>query len=221
MALLKEVMVNGRIYEIYYFTGAVVDEKQWSETEVSGSGGGGYSVGNQTTPTYVDVRSKTTRHNQFILQGQDGHEQSFSFEDWGISCRKGSILTVMWAIPKGQKKGPYIAVYNHQMKEYFWGDDFAAMFFPGRVTLPLLGNISWWPVAAFFTTPFVWSLLLWSEGMGFAVGLLVAPFFSFFGVRMLVKSMARKKVEAYLTGDPDQLGDRLSTTKSEATPIEA
>ncbi|MFC7048748.1 hypothetical protein [Emcibacter nanhaiensis] len=221
MALLKEVTVNGRSYDIYYFTGTVVDEKQWSETEVTGSGGGGYNVGGQTVGNYVDVRSKTTRHNQFILQGRDGHEQSFTFEDWGITCRNGSVLTVMWAIPKGAKNGPYIAVYNHQMKEYFWGDDFAAMFYPGRVTLPLLGNTSWWPVAAFFATPFVWSVLLWSEGMGFAFGLLVAPFFSFFIVRMLAKAKARKILEGYLAGDPDQLRDRVIGTKGEAAVAEA
>ncbi len=219
MALLMDMDLNQRHYEIYYFTGSVVDEKQWAETEVSGSGGGGYSVGGQTTPVHMAVRSKTTRHNQVMLQDKDGHEKSFTFEDWDISCRKGNILTVLWAIPKGQKRGPYILVYNHAMKQFFWGDDFARMFLPGRVTLPLRGNSSWWPVAAFFATPLVWSLF-WPQGGMFALGLFIMPFVAFFAGRSLVRRMAQRKAAAYLDGDPDKLNHAIDETRAEAALLE-
>jgi len=85
MALFKEVTLNGRDYELCYFTGAVADEKKWSETEVSGSGGGGggYTAGGTgfSSPGYVDIKSKTKRFDQFILQNKEGKEQSFQFQD--------------------------------------------------------------------------------------------------------------------------------------------
>ena len=219
MALLKKLKVNGRSYEIHHYTGTVVDEKRWSETETTGSGGGGYSMGGgQTSPIYMDVRSKTTRFEKLILQNKEGKEKPFEFRDWGISCRNGNILTVLWAIPEGKKEGPYILVYNHNSDESYWDNDFTRMFYPGRVSFPFfVDNISWWPVAAFFATPFVWSIF-WPNGGAFAVGLLIAPFVSFFGVRFLIHKMAQQKATAFLNEDSGEL-KRAMVTEREGEPL--
>lgn len=230
MALLKEVTLNGRTYEIYYFTGAVADEKKWSETEVTGSGGGGggYTVGGTgfTSPGYMNIKSKTKRFDQIILQNKEGKEQSFEFQDWGISCRLGNTLTVLWAIPKGKEWGPYVLVYNHQSGDHYMGNELIKMFLPGRFTLPLLGrNMSWWPLAAIFIVPPVW-YAIWGmvapENFIFGWILLASPFLGFFGMRKVAEIQGRKKAEAYLNGGPDELMRTVEETRSEApVPAEA
>ncbi|MCG5536325.1 hypothetical protein [Ectothiorhodospira mobilis] len=225
MTLLKQARLNGRDYQLHYFTGTVVDEKKWSETEVTGSGGGGggYSVAGtgQTAPSYSSVTSRTTRHDQIILKNQEGQERSFSFQDWNIQCRKGNTLTVVWAIPAGRDKGPYVLAYNHETEQSFMDETLSRMFMPGRFTVPVLGgNSSWWPYAAILGAPLAWSLLWWilpgGGGMLFGLGLLLSPFAGFFGVRALARSLGQKKAEAYLHSDPLRMMDALRGTRGEA-----
>ena len=134
MSLLKKIIINQQQYEIYNFTGKVVSEKKWSETEVSGSGGGGSGYSGQgggsshTAP--VSITSKTTRHDQFMLQGLDGKEKSFSFENLDLACREGNTLSVLWGIKEGKNNGPYWFVYNHNSEEGFPTEDYKKVFEP-------------------------------------------------------------------------------------------
>lgn len=58
--MLKEAVINNRKYELYSFTGTVMSEKTWSETSVSGSGGGN---GGYVIPHY-EVLSKVERFKE-------------------------------------------------------------------------------------------------------------------------------------------------------------
>lgn len=231
MALLKTITLNGRRYGLHYFTGTVVDEKKWSETEVSGSGGGGegYTIGGTgyTAPTYTDIRSTTTRHDQIILQNSEGKEQSFSFQNWNLACRKGNIMSVLWAIPEGQQKGPYVLVYNHDSDtRELHEDEWAKIFQPGRFTLPLLGwNVSWWPLAAIPGTPIAWELL-WiilplNIGAFVDLGLFASPFVGAYITHKLTRSNGEKIAVNYLQRDPDGVMSALRESRQEATTTQA
>ncbi|MBV1915727.1 MAG: hypothetical protein KUG72_10105 [Pseudomonadales bacterium] len=126
MTLLKEIELNGKEFEIHHFLGVVVNEKKWSETAVSGGGGGGHGGHSRTAP----VVSKTTRHDQFILQNYEGKEKSFEFSDINLACREGNTLSVVWGIKKGKNEGPYWWVYNHNSEELFPTKAYSKIFEP-------------------------------------------------------------------------------------------
>lgn len=230
MTVLKKVNLNGRNYEIHYFTGTVVDEKKWSETEVSGSGGGGggYTVGGTgfNSPGFVDVRSSTRQYDQIILQNREGDEQSFRFQDWGIACRTGNVLTVLWAIAKNRKWGPYILAYNHESRDCFMDDELPNMLSPGRVTLPVTGwRLSLLPLAAIPAVPFafyaLWAIIVGQDSALFAAGMLASPFVGFYGTRKIVRNIGQKRADEYIEADPDGLMRALKETRDQASPAKA
>jgi hypothetical protein len=111
MALIQSVTVGDRIIALHAFTGEVVDEKKWSTTQVSG-GGGGYNVGSgQNNP--VTISSVSHTHDQFFLKNESGQEMAVEAVDAGLAIRKGHRVTVIWGIPPGADRGPYLAIYNH------------------------------------------------------------------------------------------------------------
>lgn len=120
---LTEFRVNGRSYRVHAFAGAVLDHKKRSVTEVSGSGGGGggYSYrgtgSSYTAP--IRIKSTTTTHDDVILQSEDGHEQAFQLLDFDLATRSSHTLTVVWAVGKGKKEGPYFAVFNHNTGSHY------------------------------------------------------------------------------------------------------
>ncbi|HET7624535.1 MAG TPA: hypothetical protein VFM25_04660 [Verrucomicrobiae bacterium] len=111
MALIQSVAVGNRVIDLYAFQGEVIDEKKWSSTHVSGSGGN-YNVGSgQINP--VTISSSTATHDQFFLRGEDGQEMAVELVNSGLALRKGHRISVAWGIIKGNERGQYIAAYNH------------------------------------------------------------------------------------------------------------
>jgi len=206
MALLKEATINNKDWGLNYFTGTVVQEKKWTETKISG---GGQTNG----PIPDEIRTKNTRYDQIILKNTDGKERSFEFQEMDIACREGNVVTVIWAIPKGKDKGDYILVYNHQSDNYFWNDDFAFMFLPGLVKLPLIGNSSYWPLVAFLISPFVFMTIIPAD---WGLLVLVLPFAVYFGVRGWSRGKARKIAAEFLRSDPERLKNTIMDTAKEA-----
>jgi hypothetical protein len=220
MDLLKEMTINGQLWELYYCTGTVVDEKKWSETEVTGGGSGGYNMGGgYTTPVNVHVESKTTRHDQVMLQDSGGKETTFKFEDMDLSCRQGNVLTVIRAIQKGKKYGHDVLIYNHQSEEFFWKDDFCSMFYPARAYMPFLStHFSWWPIGAAIASPFVLvALVNVPEGVGIIVPMM--PFIVFFLARFVVRGIGKSRARAYLDSNRRELVKLFSGTLDDAATL--
>lgn len=117
---MKTITAGGKEYDLYSTTGKVEETGKNMETKVSGGGGGGgmYRGYGGTAP--VTIRSTTTIHDQIFLTDAAGAEHSFQLQDFNVACRTGNILTVLWAIKKGDKTGPYIAVYNHTTGNSFF-----------------------------------------------------------------------------------------------------
>lgn len=111
MPLIKTITAGARTIDLHTFTGEVVEEKKWATTQVSG-GGGGYNVGSgQQNP--VSISSTTTTHDQFFLRNEAGQEKAFEITDARVAVRKGHRVTVLWGIPQGNERGPFLAVCNH------------------------------------------------------------------------------------------------------------
>jgi hypothetical protein len=121
---LRHFQIAGRTYRIHSFTGALLDHKKRSVTEVHGSGGGGsgysYQGTGMSSQAPIRITSTTTTHDDMILQAADGQEEAFQLLDFDLAARDGHTLTVLWAIRHGKTSGSYFAVYNHDTRtDYF------------------------------------------------------------------------------------------------------
>jgi hypothetical protein len=111
MSSAQSVTIGQQHIELHTFTGEVVDEKKWTSTQVSSSGGG-YNVGSgQNNP--VSISSSSETHDQFFLKDETGREQAIELTNANVAIRKGHRVTVIWGILRGQERGPYLAIYNH------------------------------------------------------------------------------------------------------------
>lgn len=141
------VDVDGTKTVLWYFTGKVLSSKKQKETQVSSQ-----SYGTQNNPQ-VHVSSTTVDHHEMFLVDDKGKEESFQMVDFDFPCREGQTLTVVWAVPEGAGRGPFIHVRNHNTEEssqiapnsiadifrkpgwMVWGGGVGLMI----VTIPILG----------------------------------------------------------------------------------
>lgn len=94
-------------------TGNVMGDKIWSETHVSGSGGGvmikGFGVGSSST------RSHVVNKREFWVRFDSGTEKSFTFNANVAKVREGQTLT--FVMLESAKRESALAFYNHGTKE--------------------------------------------------------------------------------------------------------
>lgn len=114
MAKLKDILVSGKEYSIYYQKGTVVMANKHSTTSVSGSGGANNSN--------VSISSRTTIHDDIFLKDSEGKEHSFQLSDFDLAIREGHELAVIWLIKKGQERGQYVLVMNNTTDRNFFSD---------------------------------------------------------------------------------------------------
>lgn len=121
---LRHFDIAGRNYRTHSFTGALLDHKKRSVTEVKGSGGGGsgytYRGTGMSSQAPIRITSTTTTHDDMILQAADGQEEAFQLLDFDLAARDGHTLTVLWAIKRGKASGSYFAVYNHNTRSNYF-----------------------------------------------------------------------------------------------------
>jgi hypothetical protein len=101
------VVVDGTTCHLYHFTGKVISTKKDKETVISSRAGG-----TQANPT-THVSSTTVDHHEFFLANAEGKEKSFKVTDFDFPLREGQTLSMVWAIPDGSERGPYIHARNH------------------------------------------------------------------------------------------------------------
>ena len=93
-------------------TGTVLGDKIWSESHVSGGGGGimiqGYGVGKTSTKTEV------LNKREFWIQFTDGTEQVFTLDAQKIQVRPGQVVTLV--LVKTRRKEVLMNIYNHNTK---------------------------------------------------------------------------------------------------------
>ena len=106
--------VDGREYNIYNRTGTVVNTTKTSTTRTYTTGGGYDSQAGRYNPT--TTHTTTTIHDQIFLIDKDQREHVIQLAGWDLPTREGNELTMIWAIKKGMKEGPYVIALNHSTK---------------------------------------------------------------------------------------------------------
>jgi len=114
---MADLVINNKTYEHKYFRGNVVGATKQLETKVSGGGGGGGTFRGTGYSAPVQITSKTVTHDMIHLADEDGQEHALRLQDWDLSARETHLLTAVWLIRKGRKKGPYVAIHNHTLNE--------------------------------------------------------------------------------------------------------
>ena len=164
---MQTLTAGGKIFNLYGITGKVVSQGKYSTTSVSGGGGGGGGpYGERVEP--VTITSTTTVHNDIVLADSNGKEHAFSLSDFGIICREGHELSVIWAIRQGRQQGPYIVVINRTTSEQYWCSD---------KTLTNTFFMRWYH---FLLIPWVVIMcfaLVFATGCGLGLLILAAPLF--------------------------------------------
>ena len=122
---LKDININGKLYNLYSCTGKVASFRKYNNTEVSGSGGDGKGrvytsvggdVGGRMKINPIKVESKTTILDQIILADEHGQEYDFEFQNLNLNCREGNKISVVRAIKQGKQIEHCIIIYNHNTK---------------------------------------------------------------------------------------------------------
>ncbi len=109
-------------------TGIVESVKDWSETHVHSSGGGGYlseGTGHISAPT---VTSSSVHRQVFFLKREDGTQTEYDTTLIGVAA--GHRVTVVSGAKKGKDVGHSLGFFNHttdkyafySLKEYKCGD---------------------------------------------------------------------------------------------------
>ncbi|MDP2385638.1 MAG: hypothetical protein Q8M29_04655 [Bacteroidota bacterium] len=112
MELTKDkLIIRRKEFNIYSITGVIVDSSKTSTTH-SYTSGGGY---NSSTNTYTapTTHYSTTIHDQLFLVDKNGGEHPVQLSGWNLAVRPGHTLTMLWAVKKGDSRGPYLMALNH------------------------------------------------------------------------------------------------------------
>lgn len=131
---MRTIETCNKEYELYWVTGEVAESGKSMETKVHGSGGGSYGNG-YTAP--VNIRSTTTVHDQIFMIDREGKEHAFQLQDFHVACRSGNQLSVLWAVRKGKRTGPYIAVHNKTTSQTYFQDSELKKIFSYSIWYPV------------------------------------------------------------------------------------
>ncbi len=106
-------MLN-EVYDLKFVTAHVIEEKVWSETRVSGGGGGSTPFGGVHISS---VKSSTVEKQRVWLQDDTGHQFEITFKNNEMPCRAGHSLTLIYMRAKrkaDEDKNNYnVMVYNN------------------------------------------------------------------------------------------------------------
>jgi hypothetical protein len=143
---LRSVRLGGRAHRLHAVTGKVLHVTTRSETEVHGGGGGGgggtYGGTGWQSTAPVAVTSTTTRYSKLFLRDLEGQEHALDLVDFVPSCRPGNVVSILWAVREGRRRGPYLAAYNHDTRTVEFPDDRLR----GISKEPMLVRVATWAV---------------------------------------------------------------------------
>jgi hypothetical protein len=91
--------------------GIVDSVKDWSETHVSSSGGGGYLSGGTGHVSAPIVTSSSIHRQVFFLKCEDGTEKECDTNLINVSV--GHKVSLVWGAKQGKDNGDYLGFYNH------------------------------------------------------------------------------------------------------------
>ncbi len=139
----------------YILTGTVLETTRWSETHVSGGGGGGYMYNGHGSSYVNPVTSTTVRHSEIWIRDDEGNEEQLRFSTVEVPVRAGQRLSAICARPIRKTKRNYDIISYYNVTTNRGVHDDIALKQVIRSTIPLYKR----------------GLVLW-----FALWMLMAPF---------------------------------------------
>jgi hypothetical protein len=137
---------DGTIIWLRKDTGIVESVKDWSETHVSSSGGGGYVSGGTGYVSAPTVSSRSVHRQVFFVKYEDGTQREFDTTLIGVAV--GHKIALVGGAKQGKDSGHDLGFYNHTtnahafygFKQYKCGDfgQRRVWFMPFAVYLILL-----------------------------------------------------------------------------------
>lgn len=114
--------IDGREFIMREFTGEVLENRAWSETET-------YSTTSHSMPMHLgnnnwsasvpttNIHSDTTNKLEFWLKNSDGKETDFTISNRNVKLRVGHVVTVYYGHFQGATSSPLFKVVNHTTNE--------------------------------------------------------------------------------------------------------
>lgn len=117
-------------------TGAVLHTDTWSETQVSGSGGGSYvGAGGHVSSGSVSISSKVTeRHRFFINDLSSDREFEIDLSGMGCAVRPGQKVTALWMKSGKQAPNNLIGLHNYNTESTNIFDENLKEHYPASVS---------------------------------------------------------------------------------------
>jgi hypothetical protein len=144
MAEAGTVAVDGKRVTIYYQTGRVTATRKQKETQIRSNV---QYHGNQAVHS---TSSSTVDHHELFIEDATGREHAFNIVDMDFPVREGNTVSVVWIIPEGAERGPFVQVLNHNT-----GDN---TYVASRVLVPL-----------FFKKAMMWGATIGGTVLGFLI----------------------------------------------------
>ena len=140
--------------EFYKSTGIVLDDKKFSETHVSSSGGGGYVNQYGGHVSAPQVTSSSTTHQEIWYKKENGDEKSIQLEG-DIPLRIGHKISEISAGNKDSDTCWRFALINHSTKKYWLLNNATDLNKLLDIDKPIVGG---WALLMCFSFPLIISL---------------------------------------------------------------
>jgi hypothetical protein len=142
------VVVDGKRVTIHYQTGRVTATRKQKETQISSNV---QYHGNQAV---TSTSSSTVDHHELFIVDSTGKEHAFNIVNMDFPVREGNTVSVVWIIPEGAQRGPFVQVLNHSTGDstYVATKSLVPLFFKkammwgATIGGTLLGFLIFWPL---------------------------------------------------------------------------
>ncbi|MFH7812862.1 MULTISPECIES: hypothetical protein [Acetobacter] len=109
--------IDGNPVWFHGITGTVKGLRNWSSSDVSSSGGGGFVTKEGGYIASPKITTTVNQHQKFWIATTDGHEKEISNPN--LHCRDGHNVSLIWGADKDRKDGSYLIFKNHSTQEVY------------------------------------------------------------------------------------------------------
>ena len=107
------LVAGGRTFDLHTYTGWVGDHAKTSTTSYRAESRVDQSVVDGSVTHTLDVAQRVTVQDGFTLIGADGTQHNVQVEHVNLAVGRGQLVSAVWAVRPGSKRGPYVLFRNH------------------------------------------------------------------------------------------------------------
>jgi|GEM_PF-2066924 len=168
---MKTLKVKDKDFHLFKQSFMVSSTEKRTETQISGSGGGGFSYQGTGFTNVNPVTSRERIHDRLFLVDEEGNEHDIELQNWDIGCAPGHIITIVWS--EEEPKKPFLKgmIWVEVKKFDSMGKYWAIKNENTRTTIynePLFKDLTRLPFALFsavFTLLFYFIVVKWLLGV--------------------------------------------------------